>query len=151
MFKILNLKQFVSSEFCIRCYGCCRFREKESIWLPFSIKPIPYQDQFICPNLDLKTNHCKNYSERPFDCRLYPFLLNKKEDKIFLSVHLNCPFIKKNLKKRSFKGYVEYLKGFLLQKEILDLLKKKPKLICAYPSDEILDLERLGEINRIRR
>jgi Fe-S-cluster containining protein len=135
----LNLKQFIPSEFCIRCFGCCRFKEKENIWAPLGIKLIPSLQEggFICPNLDLKTNLCRIYSERPFDCQLYPFLLNRKKDKVFLSVHLHCPFIEKNLERESFKRYVRYLKGYLSK------IKIEPKFILEYPKDEIIDLEGL--------
>jgi len=146
VFKIIDLKQFIPSEFCLGCHSCCRFKDKESVWTPFRIELTPYKDYFVCPNLNLETNLCKVYSERPFDCRLYPFLLNSKLDKVFLSVHLNCPFIRENLNKKSFKDYVSYLKDSLLK--IKDSLSH---FIYDYPADEILELEVLDEIVGIRR
>ena len=30
----LNLKQFVPSEVCLKCKGCCRYKEADSAWRP---------------------------------------------------------------------------------------------------------------------
>lgn len=138
MNEILNLKQFIPSEFCIKCFGCCRFKESDSVWLPLGIEPVEDKDYFVCPNLDIEKNLCKIYTQRPFDCQLYPFLLNRKKDKVFLSMHLNCPYIRENLKKESFKEYINYLKEFSLQNK-----ERLVRFISEYSEEEILNLARL--------
>ena len=105
------IKQFVPQEYCLKCQGCCRFREQDSVWLPClmdeeiqglleqNIPPAaismarkiqpeahPKGDGFICAFFDLDINKCKVYNLRPFECQLYPFLINLRGKKIILTV-----------------------------------------------------------------
>lgn len=121
------IKQIVSGKICIKCQGCCRFIEANSIWQPALLEneaaaltkgkktagyiiinkkicliPSKNQDIFYCAFFDVCPNKCKIYLKRPFDCQLYPFFINRRDKKVFLSVDLNCPFINENISLNPF-------------------------------------------------
>ena len=96
--------------------------------LPAHIGPL-----FICPFLNPKDSKCKIYAFRPFECQLYPFLVNSRGKKFFLSVDLGCPFVKENLNSKEFKEYVSYLADFLNSPSQIDRLRNNPQIIQAYP------------------
>lgn len=77
-----------------------------------------------CAFFDIEKNKCKVYKQRPFDCRLYPFLLIKKSGAYFVGVHLNCPFIEKTRRQQMFKDHAEKLKGFFAQPDVLEYFKR---------------------------
>lgn len=55
---------------CQQCGKCCRgfiISKKENLSIIKDGKP-------VCKFLDTETNLCKNYKERPFICRVYPFV-----------------------------------------------------------------------------
>lgn len=160
------IKQFIPKEYCLGCQGCCRFQEPDSVWLPClldseiqglykkgivplavssskRIRPIPSttEDNFVCAFLTPKDNKCKIYPLRPFECQLYPFLINRKEDKVFLGLDLKCPFVQERLKSRQFKEYVKDLASALNSPSLKGLLKNNPQIIQAYP--EALNLKEL--------
>ncbi|MFH1440742.1 MAG: YkgJ family cysteine cluster protein, partial [Candidatus Omnitrophota bacterium] len=116
------IKQFVPSRVCLKCRGCCRFIEADSVWQPSLLEneaealsknrttadyitkdkricliPSKNKDIFYCAFFDTSKNKCKIYLKRPLECQMYPFLINRRDNKIFLSVDLNCPFIKESL------------------------------------------------------
>lgn len=101
--------------------------------LPAHVGPL-----FICPFLDMKNSKCNIYESRPLECRLYPFLINKREKRIFLSVDLGCPFIEENLQTKGFKEYTDYLFSLLNEPVYLNLLRNNPQIIQVY--DDALDL-----------
>ncbi|MDP2938654.1 MAG: YkgJ family cysteine cluster protein [Candidatus Omnitrophota bacterium] len=162
----IKLKQFIPKECCLKCDGCCRFIDKKSQWVPRIAKSeilkilksgfpqhlfsklnkndnqlnlVNYKGINICAFLFPQTNRCKIYNNRPFDCQLYPFILMRNREKIFLSVHLACPFVKENLEKREFKNYLTYLKEFLNKKGISSFIRKNIFLAQDYDNfqDEI--------------
>lgn len=160
------IKQFVPESICLKCLGCCRFREADSVWLPClldeeiqdlldrkippaaisinrKIQPIPNskQDGFICPFLNMEGNICQIYSFRPFECQLYPFLIALRDKQILLTVDLNCPYIKENLNSKELEKYTDYLVSFLNSPPQIKILKNNPQIIQAY--QEILDLVEL--------
>lgn len=138
------IKQFVPQGVCLKCTGCCRFSQLISQWAPvFSEKEIRLQpakkgDYFVCPLLNEDDNKCRIYTLRPFDCQLYPFLINRKDRKIYLSVDLNCSWAKENLNNQPFKKYLDYLSSLLNSKAYRLILKNNPQLIQTYP--EVIDL-----------
>ncbi|MDD5595204.1 MAG: YkgJ family cysteine cluster protein [Candidatus Omnitrophica bacterium] len=162
------IKQFVPQEFCLKCKGCCRFLEENSVWAPClleeeiqqlmekndlpscsisldkRIHPIahPEGEGFICAFLNLGENKCRIYSGRPFECQLYPFLINFREGKVLLTVDLNCPYIKENLKGKEFKDYAEYLATFLNAPKQKKILRDNPQLLSAYEEvSEVVELK----------
>ncbi len=132
---MFNPKQITNSIICIGCQGCCRFRIRDSAWKPYSADLMPYKDYFICPSLDLDSNVCKIYSKRPFDCQIYPFLLHRQNAKIYLAVHLECPFIKKSINSKKLKEYISWLIDYLESDKICNFLQRHKKLIAHYPEE----------------
>lgn len=157
------IKQLIPQEACLKCRGCCRFGEASSVWAPCLLDeetqgllhknippafissnkrlfpiPNPEQDGFTCPFLVLADNKCKIYEFRPFECQLYPFLINLRSNKVLLTVDLDCPYVKENLKTKEFKEYTEYLAAFLNAPAQVRLLKDNPQIIQAY--EEVLDI-----------
>ncbi|MDD2689277.1 MAG: YkgJ family cysteine cluster protein [Candidatus Omnitrophica bacterium] len=161
------IKQFIPQEACLKCRGCCRFTQADSVWLPclldeeiqdlldkkipaatISINrriqplPNPQGEGFICAFFALKENKCKIYEFRPFECQLYPFLINLRGGKVILTVDLNCPYIKEKLGSRELKEYTEYLISLLNSPQQIRLLKDNPQIIQAY--EEVLDIIELN-------
>lgn len=158
----IDLKQIVPSEICLACQGCCRFHEEKSAWRPKMIeeeirlsfrkgvstkmftKDIVQDDQciraifsdtakqFICFFFTPETNSCKIYPGRPFECRLYPFLLTKKDGKNFLAVHLSCPFVQKHRSTVEFASHVAYLKEIFTERSVVQFLEKNPIVVGDY-------------------
>ncbi|MFH0790754.1 MAG: YkgJ family cysteine cluster protein [Candidatus Omnitrophota bacterium] len=200
-------KQFIPQEACLKCQGCCRFSQEVSLWSPClldeeiqylldkeippvsisidkKIQPIPHPagEGFICPFLDAAVNKCKIYAFRPFECRLYPFLIalrggkvllqhrkvynvspkpppdpakagskrlglrkspitgdNKLSPKaIFLTVDLNCSYIREKLNTKELKEYTQELINFLNTPAQVEALKDNPQIIQAY--EDVLDI-----------
>jgi Fe-S-cluster containining protein len=109
------------------------FPEKNREELPAHVGPL-----FVCPFLNMQDNKCQIYKSRPFECQLYPFLINKRDKKIFLSADLGCPYIDENVQTKGFKEYTDYLFGLLNDPGYLDTLKKNPQIIQSY--EDALDL-----------
>ena len=152
------IKQFVPEEFCLKCRGCCRFKEANSVWSPCllqeeiqdlldkkgipiasisidrRIQPIanPRGADFICPFLENSNNQCRIYNLRPFECQLYPFLINLRKGKVLLTVDLNCPYLYERINSREAKDYITYLAGYLNSASMLEILKDNPQIIQAY-------------------
>ena len=168
-----NLNQFVPSEVCLQCDGCCRFKEENSSWQPkmakeeiaqlrktgladlilskeiFSkdgvIKTVSCHGEHLCSFFTPTDHTCRIYSGRPFECRLYPFVLTRKNRRTVISVHLMCPFVQQKRSTREFDDYVTYLKKFFQEKEVLDFLKRNPELAGDY-SDYQTELEYLFDL-----
>lgn len=167
------IRQFVSSRVCLKCRGCCRFFESDTVWSPHllneeinsllkkqvppaliscqkKIRLEPNTNQhnacgeagFICSFFIAQDNKCKIYASRPFECRLYPFLLNRKAKKVFLAADLNCHFVKQMSKNKALKNYIKYLAAFFNAPEGLSLLKDNPHIIQEYPG--VLDVRELN-------
>jgi len=152
------IKQFVPQEFCLKCQGCCRFKEANSIWSPCLLdeeiqalldrKDIPAASisvdrriqpiansggaGFICPFLGSLDNKCAIYNMRPFECQLYPFLINLRKDKILLTVDLNCPYVYEKINSQEARNYIDYLCSYLNAPQQLRMLKDNPQIIQAY-------------------
>jgi Fe-S-cluster containining protein len=152
------IKQFVPQEFCLQCQGCCRFKEANSVWSPClldeeiqelldkpgipaasisidrRIQPItdPQSANFLCPFLETPDNKCKIYSTRPFECQLYPFLINLRKGKVLLTVDLNCPYVYEKINSQEARDYIAYLTSYLNSPKQLKTLKDNPQIIQAY-------------------
>jgi len=144
------IKQFPASKICIGCLGCCRFAEKRSIWHPSvtgpeakrllkdgSLKKIPAVHcegaNYICIFLRVQDNLCSVYSRRPLECRLYPFLINRRGKKIFLAVHSACLAVEKDPENPRLKECARALGKILTKRDFARLLKDNPHLPQRYP------------------
>jgi len=157
------MKQFVPQEVCLKCQGCCRFKEADSVWSPClldeemqglldkdippalismerRLRPVPHpgQEGFLCPFLGPKDNKCRIYALRPFECQLYPFLLCLRNKKICITVDLNCPYVKEKIDSPEFKQHSEYLAAYLNAPERIRVLKDNPQILQAY--EDVLDI-----------
>ena len=103
------------------------FPKENNADLPAHIGPI-----YVCPFLNTQNNKCEIYIIRPLECQLYPFLINKRDKKVFLSVDLGCPYIKENLETKRFKEYAQYLFDLLNNSGNLGLIRNNPQIIQAY-------------------
>ena len=152
------IKQFVPQEFCLKCRSCCRFKEANSVWSPClldeeiqelvdregipaasisidrRIQTVadPGGDGFICPFLNSADNQCRIYNLRPFECRLYPFLINLRKGKVLLTVDLNCPYVVETIDSQKMQDYITYLSTYLNSPKQLKILKDNPQIIQAY-------------------
>lgn len=160
------IKQIIPREVCLSCQGCCRFSQHETSWSPILLNeeirqllecnyppslisptkriravPDPKSDRFLCAFLSPQDNTCKIYSARPLDCRLYPFMINRKGEKVFLACDLRCPFVKEHLEVGEFKEYIQYLNDFLNSPSALNLLRNNSQIIQEY--EGLLDLEEI--------
>ena len=148
------LKQPMTSAYCLACQGCCRFKEANSPWRPKvyfgeeqifggdtlssdifddkrCIKTKTIGEEHFCGLLDIKTNKCTAYLNRPLECRLYPFLLVRKQGEIFLAVHLACPFVQESKDSKEFESQCQELKIFFAQEKMNDFLKKNVEHIFS--------------------
>ena len=145
-----SVKQLIPEDFCLQCRGCCRFSRQESVWQPHLLEEekqalgeiivvaSPEENNFICSNLSRANNKCKIYERRPFECRLYPFLFDRKNHKVFLALDLNCAFVRENSNDRQFKEYARSLAELVQSKDYIDKLKNNPLLIQEY--EGVMDL-----------
>ncbi|MEW6686389.1 MAG: YkgJ family cysteine cluster protein [Candidatus Edwardsbacteria bacterium] len=134
---LLKIKQFIPSDFCLSCDGCCRFLQKETVWTPLRVKLLPYQDYYICQHLDVTHNLCLIYPQRPFDCQLYPFVLAKNDEDVYLALDENCRFLNKK-KGEEFNKYVDYLISLFTGEEMKKMVKDNLQLIVSYPNVTLL-------------
>lgn len=129
---MLRLRQFIPSNFCLKCFGCCRFAESKTIWAPYGYKLKIGKDCYLCPNLNEKDNACAVYANRPFDCQLYPFLLVKNGKDISLGLHKDCCFVSDNNPGEAIYTYASYLIKELNKKSFIFFIKKNPRLAAEY-------------------
>lgn len=155
------MKQFVPSQVCLGCDGCCRFKEEDSLWRPriaetekkqvsakpgladkiFSkakitdhghLKTVACHGLYICTFFNPEHKTCGIYHARPFDCQLYPFVLTKNQDKTVVCVHLNCPYVQEKKDSPVFRDYVAYLQEFFCRQDVATFLKKNPSWVGDY-------------------
>ncbi|MFH1338429.1 MAG: YkgJ family cysteine cluster protein [Candidatus Omnitrophota bacterium] len=157
---MFTIKQFVTSDYCLRCLGCCRYSSNSSVWAPNlleqekrklgleKIELIPVNETCVCSFLNSENNHCRIYKKRPLECRLYPFLVNYRDGKLYLSVHTGCPFVKdgeqsRTINSKEFKRYLDYLIRCLLKPRVSSSLNESRKDFYSYPAEQVENLAEL--------
>lgn len=142
----MTLKQLIPSEYCLNCKGCCRFTEKESVWTPhllkedintikkknIQLKHNTGENNYYCSYFRNSDNTCAIYDMRPFECKLYPFLINKDNDNIYLTVDTNCPYISEIMGSNNYNDYISYINAFLIGPSFIDNLKEPSHIIHEY-------------------
>ena len=106
------------------------------------LRTVEAQGQNRCIFLNLGTNKCGVYTGRPFECRLYPFLLTKKNGRVAVSVHLSCPYVQRSRYSVEFEKHVGVLKAYLSGAQRARFLQSNPALVGDYSAyrDEIEEL-----------
>jgi len=99
------------------------------------INLIQGKGSFVCPCLSLSDNACKIYSQRPLDCRLYPFLLLRQDGGAFLAVDEKCPYARENIDSQATRKYARGLAALLASPSVVVLMKENSEIIQAYPGD----------------
>jgi Fe-S-cluster containining protein len=153
-----KLKQFVPSEVCLKCDGCCRFKDSESAWRPkiaqeeinrakslglaekiFSqnavgednfIRTAPGCGEHFCSFFNAQDHTCAIYQARPFECELYPFVISRDAQGAGLYVHLNCPYVEAHY--RPDVEYVRYLKEYFTRPDVKEYLARNHALLHDY-------------------
>jgi len=151
----LSLKQFVPSEVCLQCDGCCRYKEADSIWRPKLgmrdqanladlitgnivldsqgyVKTIQACGEHFCRFLNGADNTCGIYTKRPFECSLYPFIISQTPDAVKVYVHLSCPYVQDYLPRADFDAYVAYLKEFFRRAKTKEFLSRNKAMFHDY-------------------
>jgi len=143
------MKQFLSSDVCLACEGCCRFDKEKSDWRPkigksekicsqVTVEQGGYlndklcQGIYVCGFFNSKDTTCTIYQDRPFECQLYPFVLTGFNQNPAVSVHLSCPYVQEKKETKVYDQYVSYLKDLFLEPEVGVLLKASPHLFGKY-------------------
>jgi Fe-S-cluster containining protein len=175
------LKQFVPSEFCLKCDVCCRFGEKNSPYapkflaeeaqrlfdgdrfkpdnnFPGNLSPSPIASTnaaYVCQFFSPLTNTCSIYSQRPFDCQLYPFILcyDKKYQYINLCLDNHCPFPPHPSPSPLWgegrgegEKYAAYLLEYLNSDTTIETLSKNHSFIMPHQPDAVV-LARLDKLS----
>jgi Fe-S-cluster containining protein len=159
---MIEIKPFVPKDVCRACQGCCRFHERGTVWSPLfltseievltgegvleagvfletnrasRINLMERGDILICPCLDYEANRCRIYRQRPFDCRLYPFLLARRDKEVFAAVDEKCPYAFEVFKNAEPKEYLDELTRALDSEVFSQAVKKDPDIVQVYCQD----------------
>jgi len=161
MVTVPILKQFVPSNVCLQCEGCCRFQTADSAWRPkFNKKEFTDDQDYVttiadcgrhlCRFFNKGDSTCRTYHDRPFECELYPFLLSQESDGVKVYVHLACPYIQDHETDPALGQYIEYLRRFFTRPETIEFLRRNRRYVQNYRpvSDEtryLFDLPQLSD------
>ncbi|MBI3990750.1 MAG: DUF2156 domain-containing protein [Candidatus Omnitrophica bacterium] len=110
---------------------------------------VPYSEAYICPLFSPEKNICRGYEARPFDCRLYPFILtfNEGHNRVLLSIDIKCRFTREQLGSPAFAEYAGYLSGILESDKISEMICANPGLI-AEPHQDLIPQAELSSISK---
>jgi len=159
-----EVPQFVPQKVCLSCDGCCRFKDHNSSWRPKvskeevgpkiapqdlddegRVKTVSCGGKIQCKFFHVVDNTCGIYTQRPFECALYPFLLMKEAGGVALGVHLSCPHIQEKWPGEEFENHVNKLKEYFHRPEILSFIQNNPSLLGDY-TNYAEEVERLFAI-----
>ena len=151
----ITLRQFVPSEVCLQCKGCCRYKQADSPWRPKTgagdqadlaalitagdvldehsyIKTIQKCGEHFCRFLKGADHTCEIYSQRPFECSLYPFILSQTPEAVRVYVHLGCPYVQDHLSRPAYEGHVVYLKELFRREDVRVFLLQNKDMFHDY-------------------
>ncbi|MBF0122207.1 MAG: DUF2156 domain-containing protein [Candidatus Omnitrophica bacterium] len=152
-----DLKQFVPSDYCRSCRGCCVFHDADSIWgphvVPAEAKDIirlgfgaelssdrrhlltePAGASHRCACLGISDHLCRIYQNRPFECSLYPFVISYEQGRLRVYAHLACPFIQDKFHSAQGQEYLLYLREYFSQPVALKILRDSVDIFPNYSS-----------------
>lgn len=159
MKEIYTVPQFIDQNDCILCKRCCRFIQGDSRWFVslteedinligkmeidylmsnLHLRTVPFNKDFsICIFFDPVNNLCTIYDVRPFECRLYPFVLHE-EGGLWLSAHVYCPWVMKKNEEGTLMEYGLSILKFLNTSEVQRFLRRNMKLFSRY--DDVIKI-----------
>lgn len=149
---MIEIPNFVPSEVCLRCQGCCRFSEAQSSWSPnltreerrsfpgagYKLALEERGGGFVCSQFDPVSLECRRYADRPLECRLYPFVVHRKAGLAYLAVDRNCPFVAESYGSPFFTGILEAYRALCVSEEFRDLVRENPQIVQDYGGVEIV-------------
>lgn len=152
---MFRIRQYVPKGLCLTCLGCCRYNCNSSVWAPVLLAEekqllnlhrltlVAHRQTYTCCFLDPKSNSCQIYTQRPLECRLYPFLLNRRGKKIYLGLDLKCPYTSDKINSKGFKRHFNYLMRYLKRPLVSTTIIKNLQSLPSYPKGEVLNLYQL--------
>ncbi|MCA9408301.1 MAG: YkgJ family cysteine cluster protein [Candidatus Omnitrophica bacterium] len=158
-----DIPQFVEQKVCLSCDGCCRFSDDKTLWRPkvfpteikelnkqetigkegFTqdgyLKTIAHEQYHRCTFFNCKDNTCQIYFNRPFECQIYPVILHQHNRRIYVCVHLSCPYILEHHGTKKFEQYKEDLRRYFFDDNIYSFLRANASSMGDYSvfSDEL--------------
>jgi uncharacterized protein len=99
------------------------------------IQLVKHKEGWACPCFSSPDQKCRIYSARPLDCRLYPFLLLREGEKVFLAIDEKCPYARKHKDAPATRRATAALAAQCKSHEFIRMLKENPEIIQAYPGD----------------
>lgn len=164
------LKQFVPSDVCLKCDGCCRFKEEKSAWRPkvtaeeradmifspsvgsiFSRRSVDKEERIVtrpcasghhCTFLHEDGHTCRIYGDRPLECSLYPFVLSRRGSELDVSAHLSCPYVQEHWKTKAFNEHVHFLQKYFEQTDVANFFRRNSSFGDGNPAQPA-ELDRL--------
>jgi Fe-S-cluster containining protein len=145
---------------CLSCDICCRFPDKYSPLIPFFMRGEINDKKYFahigkaygcridltqtlhgysCPYFVPETNSCREYSNRPLDCKLYPFMItyNKDYTKIILVLDKNCPYVEKLIPFQ--EEAIKYANNLIVELQDIAFIND--------PQPEVVELGELDKLN----
>jgi uncharacterized protein len=145
----------VTSAQCLECKGCCAFAHSGGDWSPRltpedisllagaapertwlngdeRVALVPSSRGQACYFLDEGSHHCRVYAKRPYECRLYPFLLSHEDGLVRLYAHLSCPALGELFKKDDWRRRVSAVRAFFQQDKTLAWVRENARHFVDY-------------------
>lgn len=107
-----------------------------------SVVADPQENNYLCCFLNKSTNKCRIYHSRPFECALYPFLLNSRAGRIYLSLDRNCPAVQEFSSTEQFAAYTRALLDFLRSPSCRAIFANNPGYVQTY--EGVADIEEIA-------
>jgi Fe-S-cluster containining protein len=86
---------------------------------------------YVCPFLDEENYQCTIYDVRPFDCRIWPFIVLKNDEGKISLQHFtgNACLALQEVSPEDFREYEAYMEKLVSSSSFLEFLKRHPELI----------------------
>jgi Fe-S-cluster containining protein len=97
----------------------------------------PNGEGYVCPAFDVHTQHCRIYSVRPLDCRLYPLALMRDAEGrgLVLGLDSKCPYVREAANEPRLANYASGVLGRLHDPALAALLASNPDLVNLNQDD----------------
>ncbi len=110
------------------------FKQTENIFqirLKQAVHPDPVYP-YVCPFLDEDSYQCTIYDVRPFDCRVWPFIILKQTETGAIRLeHFteSACLALQEVSPDDFRDYEAYMQEYVASEEFVNFLKRYPDLI----------------------